>query len=63
MVYSRGGGGGYSLYFSYTYVRQNVPLFVHLYLAGHLKNGNLLSVCPTNSQVSLINNRPGHRYI
>ena len=34
--------------------RQNAPLLDDFSLAGHLKNGHLLSICPTNSQASQI---------
>ena len=44
-VYTRGGGGD---------CRQNAPLFDDFSLAGNLKNGHLLSICPTNSQASQI---------
>ena len=37
-VLTPGGGGGYSLYFSYAHMcRQNAPLFDDFSLAGHLK--------------------------
>ena len=48
------GGGRYSLYFSYTYVPAEYPFFDNLFLADHLTNGNLLSICPINSLASQI---------
>ena len=49
-----GGGGGTPYIFHIHMCRQNAPLFDDFSLAGHLKNGHLLSICPTNSQASQI---------
>ena len=50
-----GWGGGGTPYIFYMHMcRQNAPLFDNFSLAGHLKNGHLLSICPTNSQASQI---------
>ena len=50
----RGEGGGTPYIFHMHMCRQNAPLFDDFSLAGHLKNGHLLSICPTNSQASQI---------
>ena len=46
--------GGTPYIFHIHMCRQNAPLFDDFSLAGHLKNGHLLSICPTNSQASQI---------
>ena len=39
------GGGGTPNIFHIHMCRQNAPLFDDFSLAGHLKNGHLLSIC------------------
>ena len=49
-----GGGGVLPMFFDIHMCRQNAALFDDISLAGHLKTGHLLSICPTNSQASQI---------
>ena len=49
-----GGGRGTPYIFHIHMCRQNAPLFDDFSLAGHLKYGHLLSICPTNSEASQI---------
>ena len=57
MTLQPGGGGGVLLIFV-IYIcaarLYDAPVFDDFSLAGHIKNGHLLSICPTNSQASQI---------